>query len=167
MVVVGQQSQFSHKLQNYIILTKKHGMLQLKSVVRIRCDLSMTVHKYNSPTVEKLQKISIQAGHQGEGCRVLATKTKRQFHLYLDDNIFNLCNPYSELMFSLKLWVVTVSREIGLCVLGVLLYTVYFIHKTKRSAVTRLTDMKITLAFLLTPLRLSPLFFSLAKPMFY
>lgn len=93
---------FTHKLQNYIILPKKHGMLQWKSVVGIRCDLSMTVHKYNSPAVEKLQKINIQAGHQGEGCRLLATKTERQFHLYLDD-IFNLCNPYSELMFSLKL----------------------------------------------------------------
>ena len=67
--------------------------------VRIRCDLSVIVHKCNGPAVTKLQKISVQAGHQGASGRVMAKKTERQFHLYLDHNAFNLCNPYSELMF--------------------------------------------------------------------
>jgi len=64
----------------------------------------VTVRTCNDLVVEKLQKIIVQAGHEGVGCRFLATKTGRQFHLYPDLNTFNLFNPYSEMLLLFKLW---------------------------------------------------------------
>lgn len=57
------------------------------------------VHRCNGPAVTKLQKIRVQSGCRGASGKVMAEKTKRQFHLYLDHNTLNLCNPCSELMF--------------------------------------------------------------------
>lgn len=88
-------------------------------------------------------KKSVQAGHKDTSGRVMAKKRERLFRLYLDNNTFNLCNPYSELMF----WIKLLAAE-ALNVLSVLLHIVYFIHKDETAAVTHLTDKKITLTFL-------------------
>lgn len=93
--------------------------------------------------LQSCKKISVQAGHKDTSGRVMAKKRESLFHLYLYSNTFNLCNPYSELMF----WIKLLAAE-ALYVLSVLLHIVYFIHKNERAAVTHLTDKKITLAFL-------------------
>lgn len=56
----------------------------MASAVRIKCNLSVVALKCNGPTVAKLQKISVQAGHQGANSRVMTKKTERQFQFYLD-----------------------------------------------------------------------------------
>lgn len=47
----------------------------MASAARIRCDPSVIVYKCNGPAVAKLQKISVEAGHQCASGRVMAKKT--------------------------------------------------------------------------------------------
>lgn len=149
----------------WIILSWERSMVYYNCIcshnqMRLECHSAQMLWSC-SCKVEK--NSSILAGHRGACGRVMAKKTKRQLNWYLDHNTFSLCHPYSELMLSFKL-----EAAAAFCILSVLLCIVYFIHKAKKVAVTHLTDMKITLAFLhYMPLVSVLCFFLLGKPMFY
>lgn len=94
----------------------------------------MTVHTFSDLVVEKLQIIIVQAGHRGVGCRFLATKTERQFHLYPDLNTFNLFNPYSEMLYLFKLWTATAFWERFICPWSIIVHCI--LH-------TKLTELQL------------------------